>query len=138
MTRDDGGERVEAGFSRRTGGRQDAAARREELLVRRAGGTQCELVRAVAGERGMGVTVDEPRNRREPAAVQLLDIAGERRQVAHRADLLDDPALDQDIRVLEDLDRAECRPAKRRSGARRRRQLGQVANEQAAHESLTT
>ena len=116
MTRDDRLEGVEAGGPRRTGRRQDPAARGEELLVRRTGAPQRELVRAVAGERRVRVAVDEPGDRREPSTVDLLDVAVEPRQVAHAADLLEETVTHQDVRVLDDVDlgRARRREAVRR------------------------
>ena len=63
--------------ARRPDGREDAAACRVQLLVARAARAQGELLDAVAAERGMRVAVDEPRQRAETAAVELLDVAVE-------------------------------------------------------------
>ena len=87
-----------------------------QLLVARAAGAQRELVDAVAAERRVRVAVDEPRDRAEPAAVDLVDVAVERRQVAHPPHRLDRVAVAEDVRVLEHLDLAERGP---RSGASR-------------------
>ena len=87
-----------------------------QLLVARAAGAERELVHAVAAERGMRVAVDEARDRAQPAAVELDDVAVERRQVAHPPDGLDRVAVAEDERVLEHLDVAERRSAQR--GAR--------------------
>ncbi len=95
-------------------------------------------MRAIAGERRVRVAVDEPGDRREPSAVDLLDVAVERRQVAHAADLLEETVTHQDVRVLDDVDPAERVAAKRCAVARRRRELGEVSNEEAAHGSITT
>ena len=109
-----------ARFSGRPGrpdGREDAAARRVQLLVARAARAQRELLDAVAAEGRVRVAVDEARDRAEPAAVELLDVAVERRQLAHRAHRLDRPAVAEDVRVLDRVDlRASARP---RSGASR-------------------
>src|SRR5207244_3658135 len=51
--------------------REDAAARRVELLVAGASGAERELLDAVAAEGGVRVTVDEPRHGRETATVEL-------------------------------------------------------------------
>ena len=112
MTRDDRLEGVDACGPRRTGRRQDPAARGEELLVRRTAAPQRELVRAIAGERRVRVAVDEPGDRREPSAVDLLDVAVERRQVAHSADLLDEARHAS----------GRTRPRRPRSGRARRRE----------------
>ena len=138
MTRDDRLEGVEARGPRRTGRRQDPAARREELLVRRTGAPQRELVRAIAGERGVRVAVDEPGDCREPSAVDLFDVTIERWQVAHAADLLEQAVTHQDVRVLDDVDPAERFTAERCAVPRRRRELGEVSNEEPAHGSITT
>ena len=75
--------------ARRADGREDAAARGVQLLVARAGGAKRELLDPVAAQRRMRVTVDEARDRAEAATVELLDVAVERRQVAHPPDRLD-------------------------------------------------
>ena len=69
-----------AGRSGRAHRRQDAAPRGEELAVRRPRRTKRELVRTVPDERRMRVAVDETRDGAEPASVDILDVAGERRQ----------------------------------------------------------
>ena len=116
---------------RRAHGRENAAAGRVELLVARAARAQRELVDAVAGEAGVRVAVDEPRDGAEPAAVDLLDLAVEPRpQLAHRTDGGDSPVLAEDVRVLDDLDPAERVAAKRRLAAGGRRELCEVADEQ--------
>ncbi len=138
MTRDDRLERDETRGPRRTGRRQDPAAGCEELLVRRAGAPQRELVRAIAGERRVRVAVDEPGDRREPSAVDLLDVAVERWQVAHAPDLLDEAVTHQDVCILDDLDPAERVAAKRCVIPRRRRELGEVSNDEPTHGSITS
>ena len=101
-----------------------------QLLVARAAGAQRELLDAVAAERRVRVAVDEPRDRAQPAPVDLDDVAVERRQVAHAPHRLDRVAGAEDVRVLEHLDVAERGAAQRRLTAGRRRQLRQVADEQ--------
>ena len=102
-----------------------------QLLVARPAGAERELVHAVAAERGMRVAVDKARNRAQPAAVELRDVAVERRQVAHPPDGLDRVAGAEDERVLEHLDLAERRSSQRSLGSGGRRQLREVAQEQA-------
>ena len=43
--------------------------------------------------------------------------------------------LAQDVGVLDDVDRAELRPAQRRLAGRRRRELREIAHEQAGHDA---
>ena len=98
------------------------------VAPRRAGRTP----RPVAGEAGVRVAVDEPRDRAVPAAVELLDVAVERRQVTHAAHGCDPAVLAEHVRVLDHVDarRARGRAAARRP--RRRRELGEIADEQPA------
>src|SRR5581483_9197215 len=76
------------------------------------------------------MAVDEPRNGAQAAAVDLDDVAADRRQIAHPPDRGDRLALAEDVGVLEDLDLAELSPAQRRTGPGRRRHLREVADEQ--------
>ena len=114
-------------------GREDAAAGGMQLLIRGAGRAQRELFDAVAAERRVRMAVDESRNRAEAAAVDLLHIAVERRQVAHAAGCRDQPVLAEHVGVLDDRDRPEPGPARGRAARRRRRELLEVAHQEAAH-----
>src|SRR5205085_9401186 len=96
-----------ARFAGGTHGREDAAAARVQLLVARAAGPERELVDTVAAERGVRVAVDEAGDRAEAAARELLDLAVERRQVAHPPDRLDRLAAAEHERVLEHVHLAE-------------------------------
>ena len=78
----------------------------------------------------MRVAVDEAGDRAQAATVELPHVAVERRQVAHAADGLDRVAGAEDVRVLDQLDLAERRPAQRRVAPGRRGQLREVADEQ--------
>ena len=78
----------------------------------------------------MRVAVDEAGDRALPAAVDFRHVAIERREVAHPPHRGDRAALAEDVRVLDDVDAAEVRAAQRRVQSRRRRQLGQIADEQ--------
>ena len=118
------------GGSRRAHRREDAAAAGVQLLVRRPGGAQRELLDAVAGEARVRVAVDEARDRREPATVDLLDVVIEARQVAHRSRRRDATVLAQHVRVSDDVDLAQRVAAKRRGAPRRRRDLREVADEE--------
>ena len=55
----------------------------------------------------MGVAVDEPRERAQPAPVELLDVPPERTEIGHPPHLDDAAALAQDVRVLEHIDPSE-------------------------------
>ena len=89
-----------AGGARRLDGRQDAAARRMQLLVARPGRAQRELLDPVAREAGVRVAVDEPGDRAAAAPVDLFDVVLEQRQVAHAPDGLDLPFATQDERAV--------------------------------------
>ena len=129
----DGGEQVRlAGRSCRTDGREDPAACRVQLLVARPAGTERELVDAVAAERRVRVAVDEPRHGAEATALHLHDLAVECWEVAHPPHGLDRLAGAEDEGVLDHLDSAERRPPQRSSHARRRRELREIAQEQAS------
>ena len=118
--------------ARRANGGHDPAARGVQLLVRGAPRAQRELLDAVAEKARVRVAVDEPGDRAESASVELLDVAVERRQVAHAADRLDRAAGTEDVRVRQHVDLAERGSAQWGLGAGRRRELREVADEQAA------
>ena len=101
-----------------------------QLLIAGAARTQRELVDTVAAERGMGMAVDEARDRAKPTAVDLEDLVVERRQRAHPSHGVDRLAVAEDERVLEDRDVAERRAAERSAQARRCGELRDVAQEQ--------
>ena len=82
----------------------------------------------------MRVAVDEARDRAEPAAVQLDDVAVERAEIAHRPDRFDRLAVAEDVAVLDEVDLAERLPAQRRFAPRRADDLTQVADEQPRHD----
>jgi len=103
-----------------------------ELLVRRAGRALCELLHPVTREARVRVAVDEPRDRAETAAVDLLDLSSEGRQVTHTADSLDRLTRTEDVRMLDHVHLAERAAAQRRRSARGTRNLGEVADEEAA------
>jgi hypothetical protein len=69
--------------ARRTDGGQDPAAARVQFLVRRASGTERELLDPVACEAGVRVAVDEARDRRQSASVELLDVTRDGPEIAH-------------------------------------------------------
>ena len=125
--------RPQAAFARcarRPDGREDAAAACVQLLVARPAGAERELLDAIAAERGVGVTVDEARDRTEPAAVELDDLAVQGGQLAHPTRRLDRVAAAQHVRVLQQLDLPECRTAQRRVTAGRSRELREIADEE--------
>src|SRR5262249_56633832 len=76
------------------------------------------------------MAIDESRDRAEPAAVDLDDVALERLEVAHPPDGCDLVAIAHDVCVFDDLDRAELGATERCVPARRRRDLREPANEQ--------
>src|SRR4029450_10087653 len=110
--------------------REDAAARRVQLLVRRTPCAKRELLDAVTAEAGVRMAVHQPGDRTEPRTVELLDVAARRRQVAHRADGLDPAVNAEHVGVLDPLDLAERLAAQRGTGSRRRGELLEVANQE--------
>ncbi len=100
-----------------------------ELLVARARGSQCELLDAVAGEARVRVAVDESRDRGQPAPVDLLDVAGERSQLAHLADRDDASVLAEDVGALDHVEEPERLATKGRGAAGRRGDLREVADQ---------
>ena len=94
------GEPGRAGRTRRTDGGEDPSAARMELLVRGTARAERELVDAIAREARVRVTVDEARDRRQPATVDLVDVAVERSEVAHPTDCLDPPAFAEHVGVV--------------------------------------
>ena len=73
-----------------------------------------EIVGRVLAARGVGAdaaaTFLRPRIRDslpDPSHLLYLDVAVERRQVAHAADLLEETVTHEDVRVLDDVDPAE-------------------------------
>ena len=121
--------------ARRTGGGNrchDAAARSVQVLVRRSGGAQGELVDAIAGEASVRVAVHEPGDRTAATPVKLLDVAFDGPEVAHAPNRLDRVAVTEDVRVVEHVGRSELGATQRRLRSRRAGQLGEVADEQAA------
>ena len=122
-----------AGGARGRHRRENAAACRVQLLIRRAGGTERELLDPVAGKARVRVAVDEARDRAAPPPVDLLHVAVERPEIAHAPNRHDPRPLAEDERVLDDRDLAEERPAQRRCVAGRRHELPDVADEEAAH-----
>ena len=121
---------VFAGGPRRPDGGEDAAARVVQLLVARASGPERELVDPVAGEAGMRVAVDEAGQRAQAAAVELLDVAVEWLEIAHRADRRHEATLGQEVRVFDDLDFPERATAQRRLPPGRGHELREVSNEE--------
>jgi hypothetical protein len=104
-----------------------------ELLVGRSGGAHCEFVDAVARETGVGVAVDETRDRCETTGVELLDLAVERAEVAHPPGRRDSPVLAEDVPVLEDVNLTEGTAAERSVAAGRSDEPGEIADKEAAH-----
>jgi hypothetical protein len=101
-----------------------------QLLIARASGTERELIDTVAPERRVRVAIDETRDRAQPAAVELDELAVEGREIAHPAHSLDRLSVAEDEGVFEYRDVAEGRAAQGRTGSGRRGQLRQIANEQ--------
>ena len=128
--------REQLGLAERTGrgdGREDAASSSVQLLVARAGCTEGELLRPVAAERGMRVAVDQPGDCARPAPVELLELALRHLEVTHAPDRLDRRPVAEHVGVLDHLDRAEVGGPRRQGAGVRRRDLGEIADEQARH-----
>ena len=121
------------GRAGRADGRHDPAPGRVQLLVRRASGAERELVHSISREAGMRMTVDEPWDGGKAAAVDLLDLAVERPEVAHATGRLDPAVVAEDVRVLHHFDVTEGAPAQRRCGSRVGDQLRQIPDEEAGH-----
>src|SRR5262249_4941442 len=93
-----------AGAARASGadGREEPAARRVQLLVARTAPPRRDLPDPVAEEARVGVAVDEPRDRAETAAVELLHLAElEARELPHRSDRRDLALFAEDEGVLD-------------------------------------
>ena len=118
---------------RRSDGRQDAPACGVELLVARAAGAERELRHTVTAECRVRVAVDEPGNGAQPGAVELLHVAGDRREVAHPSDRCDRRAAAEHVGILDHAHRTEVGAARHRPRSRGRRDLCQVAKEQISH-----
>src|SRR5207244_12703417 len=91
-----------------------------------------ERANAIAGEACVRVTAHEPGDRAQPTPVELLDVTVDRGQVAHAPDGLDRVAVAEDVCVLEHLDLTERLAPQRSVTAARRRELCEIADEQAA------
>ena len=76
------------------------------------------------------MAVHEPGDRAQAAAVELDDVAVERREFGHPPDGLDRLTGAEDERVLEHVDLAERVPTERSVGPGGRRELRQVADKQ--------
>jgi hypothetical protein len=81
----------------------------------------------------MRVAVDETRDGAEPASVDILDVAGERREVAHGSHRLDPSVAGDEKRVLDHLDVPELASAEWRVRASRSGELHEVADEEPGH-----
>ena len=79
---------------------------------------------------GVRVAVDEPGERAEAAAVELLDLAVERRKLGHRPDRLDPPVAAENEGVLDHVHLAERGAAQGRAGSGGRDRLSEVADEE--------
>ncbi len=134
---DGGPEGVRPRVARRAHGRADAATRRMELLIGRAACAQRELLDAVAREARVRVAVDEARNRASPSAVDLVDLAVQRSEVAHRPDRDDAPVVSEHEGVLDHRHLAERGAAQRSTAPCRRCELREIADEKAAHASAS-
>ena len=120
-----------AGRARRADGREDPAARGVQLLVARAARRAARTPRR--GRRAKHACVwqsTSPGTAHRPAAVELLDVAVERGEVAHPPDGGDRAVLAEDVRVLEHVHLAERGAAQGCAASRGRRELGEVADEQ--------
>ncbi len=78
------------------------------------------------------MTVDEARQGAESTPVELFEPAAglPRPELAHRAERRYPAVFAQDVRVADNFHVRERPAAKRRLGASRRRELGEVADEQ--------
>ena len=135
MAEDRLAETVLPGLASRSDGREDASARRVQLLIARSGCAQGELAGPIACKTRVRVAVDEAGNRAEATPVELGDVAGERTEVAHPPGRRNHTVLAEQEGVFPHVDLAERLLAQGRVLAGRRHQLGQVADEQACGQS---
>ena len=91
----------------------------------------------VAGEAGMRVAVDEPRDGGEAASVDLDDVPRDPGQLAHAADGLDACAVTDDVGVFDHAHRAQGVAAERCGHCGGRHDLREVVHEQPTHVVLT-
>ena len=109
--------------------REDAAASLVDLEVRRAPRAHLELVLPRAEEHGVRVRVDEARDDRALARVELGRRMKARPQVRFRTDGDDRVVLHGDRGLRENLDLPHARPAAR-NGAAAGRDLARIPDEQ--------
>src|SRR5581483_4714111 len=109
---------------------EDPTAGGVQLLVARPRRAPRELVDPVAGEAGVRMAVDEPRDGGSTPAVELDDLVAERPEVSHPADGCDGVAVAEEVGILDDLDLGQRRASKRSPTTRGRDELRQVADEQ--------
>jgi hypothetical protein len=129
----------ELGLARSTGradGREDPAARGVQLLVRRAGRTERELLDTVAREARVRVAVDEAGDRAATAPVDLDDVAVQRSEVGHAAHGDDVLVVAEDERMLEDVDRREVGASQRRGPTCRSDELLEVADQESPRRAI--
>ena len=113
---------------------EDAATRCMQLFVAGPSGAQRELLHPVATPRRMGVAVDEARDRALAAAVDLLDLAVQRAQVAHAPDGFDRTVAHEHETVLDHANVFQLGSTQRRTARPGRCDLREVTDEQAGGE----
>ena len=111
MASDRFGQSLRARGTRRVDRREDSAPSDVQLLVTRTARAQCKLTDAVARERRVRVAIDEPWDRAQASAVELVDVTVERRQIAHRAGRDDAAGLAEHECALDHIDLAEAEPS---------------------------
>ena len=122
------------GSARRPHRREDAAAGRVKLLVRRSACPERELVDPIATEARVCVAVDEARDGAEPATVDLPQIGGKiGGKIGHPPDASTRPSRHRTYAPSTTRTSRSASAAQRPSHAGRRRDLGEVANEQVGH-----
>ena len=134
VTRNPLAQAVLAESPRGADGGQDPAAGRVQLLVARSAGAERELLDAIAAQCRMGVAVDEAGHRAEPAPSSSSTLPSRRGRSRIRPTESIDPAVAEDVGVLQHLDR---RRGRLRAGAAPRHgrgQLREIANEQPRHD----
>ncbi len=125
-----GGETFLARVARRANGREDATAACMQLLVRRSARAQRELLDAIAREARVRVAVDEARDRRATAAVDLHHVAVDRPEVAHASRRRDAPGVAEHVAVARHVDRTQRLATQRRAAPRGRRDLREISNQE--------
>ena len=127
-------ERLDRRIADRTNGRHDAATRREDVKIRRAGESHCHL--AVAFARGARVRVAIDKRRENDAAAEVDHAVGwSTGRFSGSVERRDHSAIDHNLAISENAEFAHRRAAPRAvtSGGGGERQNASVCEDQSGH-----